>query len=185
MHTQRALLLAACIGLVAGCKVTEPKLQTQHSVLDQQFSRPNVQQRVHDVERDLPDDKWVTAIPGATKSAGTWNQTRRDREVKLGNELLKEIQPQLHQKSVPELLACLKTYPEFSDMILTGVASHYFYFGNQMIIKELKKRPKEELSYLRQQVGDKRNFYQENGPYSSVGMLCEVILFEAEAKAVK
>jgi hypothetical protein len=184
MCIRRGFLLTACICLFAGCKLAPPKGESQHSILDQQFFRPDVQLTVQEAERDLPGDKWVTAIPGATKSAGTWNQTRRDREVNLADKLLKEIQPQFRQKSVPDLLASLKTYPWSSDMVLTGVASYYFDYGNRMIIEELRKRPTTELNSLGQHVNDKRKLYQENGPYSSVGGLCEVLL-GTEAKAVK
>jgi hypothetical protein len=180
MKSRQAILMAACICLFSGCRTARPTGQSQTGFLDQNFIHPGVQQRVQEAERDLPDDKWQTAVPGAKKSAGTWNQTRRDREASLAQALLNQIQPGMNHQSVTDLLASLKTYPQFSDLLLTGVASCYYDRGNQMVIEELRKRPKRELSCLRQHFKDKRRIYQENGPYSSVGALCQLVLDQTD-----
>jgi hypothetical protein len=185
MSARQALFLAGCICLAAGCKMAQPNGQIQIGLLDQQFCRLNVQERVREAERDLPGDRWETAIAGAKKSSGTWNQTRRDREANLAEELLNNLQPILSEDSVAELLACLKTYPQDSDLVLTGVASYYYDRGNQRVIEELRKRPKRELSCLRHHLSDNREIYQENGPYSSVRMLCQVILDQAAGLAAR
>jgi hypothetical protein len=186
MRTWRILLITTCIGLAAGCRkeggtqarVGPPQTQSAASVLDQHFLRDDVQARVRVAEQDLPRDKWIT------NRVGTWNMTRGDREGNLANELLSELQPKFHEMSVSGLFSTLKTYPAMSDLVLTGVASDYFVYGNWRVIDELKKRPRRDLDWLRQHTNDTRQLYQENGPYGSVGMLCQVILDEAEGKVV-
>jgi hypothetical protein len=100
------------------------------------------------------------------------------------NRLLSKLQAKFHAMSVPELFSTLRTYPAMSDLVLTGVASDYYVSGNWKLIDELKRRPRQDLQHLRQHTNDAQQLYQENGPYGSVGMLCQVILDEADGKAV-
>lgn len=172
----RAQTLAAVL-LLMGCAPKQQAVKQQDeipSVLDSLLGSTNVVARIKAAECDLPSDEWET-LP----KIGRTNRTRGAREGSLALELLEGLKPLLPKMSVRELIASLKTfpYPEYGSF--PGVEYGVFEGGNDMIIEELKRRPRSELDVLKPFRQDRRAVWTgDAGPPLSVGELVRYDLFK-------
>jgi hypothetical protein len=146
------------------------------SVLDEPLHRKEVQNRIAEAERDLPNDLWKTNT-GAM--AQHWNQSRRQREFKISDKLLNELKPKLSQIDVPQLVDSIKAWPTNGPSQADGVAYWFYVEGNHAILRELKQRQPTELEYLRQFDGDPTFIFESaQGPNPTFGTLCGEVLYE-------
>src|SRR5262249_39814663 len=103
-----------CAILLGGCSQSTPAVSTHThgpkgpSILDEPLQGKEVQDRIAKAERDLPNDSCKT---NTGPMAQRWNDSRRQRERKISNELLNELKPKLGQIAVPQLVDSIKAWP--------------------------------------------------------------------------
>ena len=173
----RFLHLLAMLLLLNGCASNKQQAseESEHpSILDKLLLPSDVVARVKAAECDLPTDKWETL-----SKIGRTNRSRCAREGSLGIELLEKIKPQLPGMSVRKLLDSLKTFPYPGYGSFDGVEYAVYQGGNEMIIEELKRRPKSQLAALTPFREDRRAIWTgDSGPPLSVGELVRYDLFK-------
>jgi len=143
---------------------------------DELLSKPDVRERMREVERDLPDDVWKA---GGESHPVIRNVSRSEREAELAYQLLTSIQPRIKQLTPEALVDSLKTESAMAADAVSGVADLVYAGGNLAIIKELNSRPMSELKRLRDQQSDGRIVYTGNaGGQTTVGGLVRSALMD-------
>ena len=174
--------MMTCAFLLTGCS-RSPRQDAVHirgargpSILDEPLRQEIVRKRVTEAEQDFPTDTWKTTTGGMAQH---WNQSRRERELKISGELLAELEPKLKQMSVPQLLDSIKTWPNSGPGRIDGVSYSLYVEGNHAILRELKQRPSGDLEYLREFQGNSTFIFEsDQGPKPMFGQFCSEVLIE-------
>lgn len=130
--------------LVCGCASTRQPVSSHQTILDDVLSKPKYAEAIRQAERDLPNDQWVDF-------KGQRNRSRSAREYDVAAKMLADIKPKLQAMSVSELVRSFKVVPYPAGILtnnFSGVRGDVYVFGNLMITKEIKSRPKSELEVL-------------------------------------
>jgi hypothetical protein len=168
----RYLQTGVCLALLVlstscGSKRPPAVPDASPTILDQLLQPEDVKALVRAAEQDLPSDEWRT---GGETRPGRHNISRSGREGGLAQELLSQLKSRLQRMSARQLLDSLRTYPDGPSPTFPGVAYYIYRDGNQMIIKELTRRPSGDLESLREFRKDQRRIFTgDNGPPSDVG----------------
>ena len=180
---KRILSFGALVLVTASCsRDSSPVVPSLsgHSIFDTLLSRPSVSERVKQAELDLPGDVYKSAGVGTARPMH-WNDSRQTRELDIGRELLRELQPALKRMSVSDLISAMKLYPRLTPTCPSGVAYVLYGEGNKMIIDEIESRPVQQLAPLNSLAKDQKYEVFLNGTYSEdLGILCQMILKKKE-----
>ena len=138
----------------------------RRTILDEALARTDLHDEWALADRDLPSDIWTTH-----PKIGRVNDSRFHREMGVTHKLLDGIKPKVQSMSTPELLDSLKVLPPGASYAkLPGVVYYVWRDGNEMIMDELKRRPKSDLEALRSHTNDLRTvFTDDSGEYLTVG----------------
>jgi hypothetical protein len=145
-------------------------------LLDRALLAPERSNDVQAAERDLPGDKWATDPWRA-------NLTREDREHAVALQILAGIRPTLKTMSARDLVSSLKVVPqEVGGSGFPGVAYYVYLDGNQMILDEIRTRPRVQIRDLAASADTKSEvFAGAQGPGDS---LAEVLTQIAQEPAM-
>lgn len=144
-----------------------PPTQPKETLLDEILLAPAYSTSVAQAESDLPEDNWVNE---------PWRQnvSREKRTADVADKMLKEIQPKLKSMTVTQLAKALKLVPCRSlSVSFSGVAYYLYMDGNQMILSEIRSRPRRELGVLRHFATDKLEVFE--GAQGSGDTLAQVV----------
>jgi hypothetical protein len=115
----------------------------------------------------LPTDEWK-------EEPFHRNDSRERREMALAAKVLDGVKPGLRKMDVTALVKSLKVFPYLGSLTndISGVAYYVYRDGNQMIINELRSRPKSELQVLNQLADDKVEVFEgAQGPGDTLAEL--------------
>jgi len=144
----RLIILAATM-IVCSCSRTPHQMQSsiqntgRLTILEYVLTEPRYSNAVAQAERDLPHDQW---------SDKPWrqNNSREQRELAVATKMLENVEIQFKMMNVTQLVKSLKVFPYLGSLTnsISGVEYYVYRNGNQMIINEIKARPKSELQVL-------------------------------------
>jgi hypothetical protein len=136
---------------------------SEGSILDRVLCEQQFAEAVAAAQRDLSSDEWEN-------EPYRFNRSRKVRESKVAAAMLVHIQPLLRRMSVTELIHSLKPDPLGT---FSGVADLLYAEGNEMIIKEVKTRPRAELAVLRKLADP--NLFVYRGPQGDMASLADIL----------
>jgi hypothetical protein len=158
---------------IGGCSIKsrQPSSSQQDAklsaILDELLADSTYAGLITQAERDLPTDVWK-------EKPFRNNDSRERREMEVAAKVLDGVKPRLKKMDATALVKSLKVFPYLGSLTnnISGVAYYVYRDGNQMIINELKSRPKSELQGLNQLADDQVEVFEgAQGPGDTLAEL--------------